>query len=149
MLHAGGFVCDDTAHLSLTQPLAQLCCVLAVTFQTQGAHVGQVAFTTALDHWNDVVFRPHKAHMPRSRSKTFSRRCPGSLRSFHSSTHHCEQKVNRPRGTSKLHHRHRTRPLDPVGRVSRSTRPPGMMRRLLMRTAYMRNVSTARKSMAH
>jgi hypothetical protein len=35
-------------------------------------------------------------------------------------------------GTSRLHQRHRLRPLAPFGRVFRSAHPPGMVRVVLM-----------------
>lgn len=75
---------------------------------------------------------PHWAQIPRSRSNTFSRRKPGSVRRRHSVTHHSEQNVMRPFGTSRLHHRHRLRPFSPLARVERSTHPPGMVRALVM-----------------
>lgn len=77
---------------------------------------------------------PQAAQIPRSRSKTRSRRWPGLLRNRHSSTHQSEQKVSRPGGTSKLHQRHRQRPFGPRGRSSRSARPPGIARCVLTRT---------------
>src|SRR5690348_4261873 len=75
---------------------------------------------------------PHRAQTPLSRSSTLSRRYPGSLRSFHSSTHQSEQNVWRPLGTSRLHQRQRLRPFGPLGSAARSAQPPGMTRLVLI-----------------
>lgn len=78
-----------------------------------------------------MVSTPQSAQMPRSRSKTFSRRYAGCVRSFHSWTQNSEQKVNRPRGTSRAHQRQRPRPFGPRGTHLRSTQPPFMARIVL------------------
>lgn len=84
--------------------------------------------------------RPQTPQTPRSLSNTRSRRWPGLLRSFHSSTHHSEQNVRRPGGTSRLHHRQRHRPFTPLDSRSRSARPPRILRSVLTKTAYSEDV---------
>src|SRR5262249_29239320 len=66
---------------------------------------------------------PQTAHTPRSRSNTFSRRYPGSLRSLCSWTQGSEQKDRLPLGTSTLHHRHSALPLGPLESLSIRTQP--------------------------
>jgi hypothetical protein len=80
----------------------------------------------------DTQSTPHCAQTPRSRSSTFSRMYPVSVRNRHSSTHQSEQNVSRPLGTSRLHQRHRFRPFIPLGRRLRSAHPPGIVRMVLM-----------------
>ena len=50
------------------------------------------------------------------------------MRSRHWSTHHSEQKVRLPLGTSRLHQRHRARPAAPFGSPAGSALPPRMSR---------------------
>jgi len=78
-----------------------------------------------------IVSTPQEAQTPRSRWSTCSRRYAGCVRSFHSCTQNSEQNVERPRGTSRQHHRQRPRPLGPRAINSRSIQPPFMARRVL------------------
>jgi len=61
------------------------------------------------------------------------------LRSFHSSTHQEEQKLERPAGTSRLHQRQSARPFAPLGSSERLIQPPGIARRVLISTEYKEN----------
>ena len=45
-------------HACLTPATAQLRGSQSVTLQTEGAHVGEIALSTALDNWNEVIGIP-------------------------------------------------------------------------------------------